>query len=403
MLYTLAWKNIWRNKKRSTIILLAITFGLWGGLYSGALWMGMGESMVDTAINRDLAHLQIHEKGFLNNIRINQSIPNAETIIKQIAGEVETKAVSGRTLFEGMAASSTSSFGVRINGIVPEVEQKVSSISTKLVTGQYFGTGKRNEIVIGKKLAERLKLKLNNKIILSFQSLDGDIQYESCRVVGIFRSASSLFDQSNVFLTQTTLKKILGKDLIHEIVIRSKNAELMYPLYDRLKAQYTELEVKSWRDLAPELAYTAAVMESFTYMFVGIILFALLFGIINTMLMSVLERTHELGMLLAIGMSKFRVFMMILIETIYLSITGGILGFIIGALSISQSQNIGLDFSALSESLGSFGASTIIYPVMPTEMYLEFFVMIIFTALCAAIMPALKAIRLQPSEAIRTY
>ena len=117
MLIVLAWKNIWRNKKRSLIIVLAATFGLWGGIYSGAIWMGMGESMVDMSIDRNLAHIQIHKKGFLDNVSISNYLENADDIFSTLQQIPLIKYISQRTLYEGMAASPTSSMGVKIVGI----------------------------------------------------------------------------------------------------------------------------------------------------------------------------------------------------------------------------------------------------------------------------------------------
>ena len=358
MLINLAWKNVWRNKKRSTIILLAVAFGLWAGIYSGAIWIGMGESMVDSAIDRQLGHIQIHSEGFLDNINIQNDIPEAAKMITVIATLDSVTHVAGRTMFEGMCASPTSSFGVRIVGVDPEVESKISSIHDKVIKGTYFNSNKRNTIVIGAKQADRLKLKINSKTVISFQSPDGDIQYEACRVVGIYKTNSTFFDQANIFLSQANLNKILGRDMIHEIVIRTHTSKAMLPVYNDLELRFANLDVENWKTLAPELDYTAAVMELFTYLFVGIILFALLFGIINTMLMSVLDRTRELGMLMAIGMSKLKIFGMILIETIFLSFSGAVIGLMIAWLTIAWSNMGGLDFTALSESLGSFGADT---------------------------------------------
>ncbi|MEJ2051616.1 MAG: ABC transporter permease, partial [Calditrichota bacterium] len=119
MLTSLAWKNIWRNKKRSLIIIIAITFGLWGGLLAGAIMMGWGESMVDTAIDRNLAHIQIHNPGFLRDKEVTNYIPDGLAIMDSVQTIPGVKAVSGRTLVEGMAASPTSTFGVTIMGIDP--------------------------------------------------------------------------------------------------------------------------------------------------------------------------------------------------------------------------------------------------------------------------------------------
>ena len=147
----------------------------------------------------------------------------------------------------------------------------------------------------------------------------------------------------------------------------------------------------------------AAAMESWSYVFVGIILMALIFGITNTMLMAVMERTQELGILMAVGMKKGKVFIMILLETIMLSITGGVCGMITGAVTITALSRTGLDLTAFASSLESFGASTVLYPFLPAGMYFILVAMIIAAAGIASTMPAWKAIHLKPSDAIRAY
>ncbi|NIA29011.1 MAG: FtsX-like permease family protein [Actinobacteria bacterium] len=404
MIASLAWKNIWRNKKRSLIIILATALGLWGCLLAGAIWMGWGESMVDTAIDRDLSNIQIHKKGYTQNNEIVNFIPNGFRILKETQSIAGVKAVSGRTLVEAMAASPTSTFGVKIVGIIPAQAKKVTDIYNRLIEGNYFTGNGRNPIVIGKKLATRLGLKLHSKIVLSFQGLDGSLNYAAFRIVGIYKTESSLFDQSNVFMQQADLFRLLSsKPIIHEIAIRTESARIMPQVYDVLKPKYSHLAVQTWEELAPEVAFTSAAMESFTYIFLGIILFALLFGITNTMLMAVMERVRELGVLIAVGMKKGKIFAMILLETILLSITGGIAGIVIGGLSIAYFSHTGIDLSALASSMETFGASTLLHPFLPLDMYIALTVMIVITASISAVLPAWKAVHIQPSAAIRTY
>ncbi len=404
MLISLAWKNIWRNKKRSLIILTAITFGLWGGLMSGAIMMGMGESMVNTAIDQDLSHIQIHKKGYSKDKEIINFIPNGPEIIKQTRAVKGVKAVSGRTLIIGMASSPASTFGVKIFGINPDDAKTVTNLYEKIIDGGYFESDRKNQIVIGKKLAKRLNLKLRKKIVLSFQGLDGSIVYTACRVVGIFKTESTQFDEMNVFVNQKDLFRVLDtKPVIHEIAIRAESAKIMPAVYETIKAKFESLSVQTWQEIAPEVAFLSVTMQSFTYLFVAIILFALLFGITNTMLMSVVDRTRELGVLIAVGMKKGRVFTMILLETIFLSITGGIAGILIGGLTIYYFSFSGLDLSAFAEGFESFGSSAVLYPFLPFAMYIILTIMIIVSANIAAILPAWKAIHLQPSKAIRTY
>ncbi len=404
MILSLAWKNIWRNKKRSLIITIAISFGLWGGLFSGAVMMGMMESVVETAINRDLSHIQVHKTDYSKEKEIINYIPGGIHVLENISKIDMVKVASGRTLIDGMISSPTSSFGTKIVGINPEDAIKLTDINKSILEGTYFNAKYRNQIIIGKKLSERLNLKLRSKVVLSFQNLEGEITYIACRIVGIFKTASTLFDESNVYVDQKDLFRILESEpIIHEIAIKVGTTDLIEPTSEKIKSKYESLDVQMWQELAPEIAYLSETTEIYTYVFVAIILLALLFGITNTMLMSVVDRTREFGMLLAIGMKKGRVFVMIVLETIFLSFTGGLIGTLISILSIAYFAGKGIDLSAIAASMESFGASTMLYPFLPLAMYIILTIMIVIAANIAALLPAWKAMHLVPSEAIRTY
>ena len=352
MLLALAWKNIWRNKKRSLIVIIAITFGLWGGLLSGAIMMGMSDSMIESAINRDLSHIQIHKPEYDRDKLIKNYIPNSGEVISKLEQSEAVKAISPRTLIYGMAASPASSFGVKIVGIDPQKAMQVTSIHEKIVAGDYFKSDRKNQIVIGQKLAKRLNLKIRSKVVLSFEGMEEDIKYLACRVTGIYKTESGQFDETHVYLRQTDIFRILeSKPVYHEIAILLNSTESIKPFTTQLKNEFSNLQIQSWNELAPDLDFLSLTMQNFTYLFVAIILFALLFGITNTMLMSVMDRIRELGVLIAIGMKKFKVFFMILLETVFLSLTGGALGIIIGSLSISYFNFSGINLSAFSASL----------------------------------------------------
>ena len=402
MLISLAWKNVWRSPKRSSIIIAAITFGLWGGLLAGAIMMGWGESMVSSAIDRDLAHIQIHKPGFLKDREITNFIPGAANMLTQIRSAPGVVGVSGRTVFDGMASSPTTTFGVQIYGVDEEQAQKVSNINQLIIQGRYLNKDDKNPIVIGQKLAGRLGLKLNSKVILSFQALDSTMVSAAFRIRGIFKSESSAFDESHVFVNRENLAGLIGRDnVIHEIAIRVNNSKLIPKVLAVLEEEYPDLSVKTWDQISPETAVTAYGMEFWSYIFVGIILLALVFGITNTMLMAVMERTRELGILIAVGMKRSKVFRMILMETIMLSLTGGAGGMILGWITILILAHTGINLSAFAASLESFGAAAILYPFLPLTMYIILFVMIIVAATIGATMPAWKAIHLLPSRAIR--
>ena len=322
----------------------------------------------------------------------------------QLNQSKEVKAVSPRTLIYGMAASPASSFGIKIISIDPQKAEQVTSIHQKIVDGDHFKSDRKNQTIIGQKLARRLNLKIRSKVILSFEGLEEDIKYLACRVSGIYKTESSQFDETHVYLRQSDMFRILeSKPIYHEIAILLNSTDLIQSFNEQLKSKYGSLQIESWNEIAPDLDFLAVVMKNFTYLFVAIILFALLFGITNTMLMSVMDRIRELGVLIAIGMKKIKIFTMILFETIFLSLTGGLLGIVIGGISISYFNFSGMDLSAFSASMESFGSSAMLYPFLPTAMYLTLTVMIIVAANFAALLPAWRATHLQPSEAIRTY
>lgn len=404
MLLSLAWRNIWRNKKRSLIILVSIAFGLWGGLFAGAVMMGMGESIIDSAIERNLAHIQIHHPQFSLDKDINLSVKDGVHRVRQIRAIPGVEAVSGRTIIEGMAASPTSSAGVMIVGVVPQDMGVVTSMSDKIVAGDFFETQYKRSIIIGQKLASTLNLKVRNKIVLSFQGLDGNIIYHAARVVGIYKTEANTFDGAYVFLPRDQLLDVLGSEpMVHEIAIRISSGEEVLPILEDLKTRYPEALIQTWKDIAPEIAFLSQVMEQFSYVFVAIILFALLFGIINTMLMSVIDRIREFGMLMAVGMKKRRVFGLIILETIFLSVTGGVVAILVSAGTVSYFGSRGIDLSYFSHSLASFGMNTMLYPFLPSAMYVGIVLMIIIAANLAGLFPAYKAVRIEPSEALRVY
>lgn len=404
MLIILAWKNIWRKKKRSLIIVAAIAFGLWGGLFSDATMMGMAESMVETAISRDLGHVQIHNPAYDKDMDIRNYIADAGEVLARGRKVPGVRAAATRAIVTGIAASPTSSYGVRITAIIPEETAEITDINTSIIEGVYFEEGRKNQILIGRKLATRLNLRLRSKVVLSFQDLNGNIAYIACRVTGIFKTSSTAFDETSVFIHQDDLFRTLeGPPVFHELVFRADNAEMIDSVKAAMVRAFPDLLVESWADLAPELAYMTDISGLYSYIFVAIILFALLFGITNTMLMSVVDRVREFGVLLAIGMKRGRIFMMIIFETLFLSFTGALAGIAISLASIAWYGNHGIDLSSISTSLESFGMSTMLYPFLPVTMYVVLTIMIVITANIAALIPALKAIRLVPSEAIRNY
>ena len=404
MLFTLAWKNIWRNKKRSLVILTAITLGLWAGLFSVAVMIGSWDTTVNSTVDRYLSHIQIHTKEFKDENLISFYIPHGNEISDEIKKLKEVKDVSARVIIEGMASSPTSSRGVSIIGVDPISEKSVTTIADKIVDGDYFNGIKKNPVMIGERLAEKLGLKLRSKLVLSFQGIDTTLTYAAFRVVGIYKTESSQFDEANVYVRKIDLYSVMNsKPIVNEIAIRLNKLANLDTTLVMLKKSFAPLVVESWKDLAPELSMMYEYLIVELEIFLAIIMAAFLFGITNTMLMSVLDRVREFGVLLAVGMKRMRVFLLIMIETVILSLIGGIIGMAMGSLTIWYFSDKGIDLTLFSEGLSAWGMPTILYPILPTYFYGILTTMIIATAIFAAIYPSVKTIKLRPADAIRTY
>lgn len=400
MLFTIAWRNIWRNKTRSTVVIASVAVGLFAGMFMMAFFWGLAIQEIDSAVDIQLSHIQIHNLSFSDDKDVNFTVENGPAIINEIRRDTNVNAVSGRVITSGMISSSSTASGVEIHGIIPADEKSVSTIYRDIVEGDYFTGEKKNEIVIGKKLAEKLGVKLHSKIVLTFQSKSGDLTAGSFRIAGIFRSRNSTFDESTVFTKFDDLAQLLGTgDGIHEIAIILKDGKVAETVANRFKKQYPALLIQTWKELSPEIAMLTGLFDQMMYIIIGIILLALMFGIINTMLMAVLERQREFGILMAIGMNKPRVFFMVVLESVMLTCVGIPAGILLAIVTVDFFSKHGIDLSAFSQALSQFGFSNIVYPELQTNMFLPVIFMTALTAILSAIYPAIKALQFKPAIA----
>ena len=202
-----------------------------------------------------------------------------------------------------MIASSETGGGVKILGVDPEKEKTVTNLYTKVTEGKYFEGVKRNPILIGQKLAEKMKVKLNSKLVITLQDTQGNIISEAFRVCGIYDASNGMYEEMNVFVRKSDLARIVHIDesVAHEIAVHLKDHELLTLNTEIIASKHKDLLVQNWKQLAPELGYINEIGDMYIYIFVVIILLSLGFGIVNTMLMVVMERVKEIGMLMAIG------------------------------------------------------------------------------------------------------
>jgi putative ABC transport system permease protein len=407
MITSLAWKNIWRNKIRSLVVIAAIVVGLTGGIFSIAIMNGMVEKRMESAVGLETSHIQIHHPSFLENKEIRYMIPHTDSMSKVLMANQSVSSFTKRTKVFAMINSPYASNGVMITGIDPEDEKKVTSIYKKISdsSGNYFAAEKRNQVVISQRMADKLKVRLKSKITLTFQGIGDTLTGGSFKIVGIYSTSNGPFDDMNVFVRNSDLKRIanIGADECHEIAIIVKDPEQFQQVADDLKKALPGYKIETWKEIQPELGMMNDMLAQTYAILMIIIMLALMFGIVNTMLMSVLERVRELGMLMAIGMNKRKLFKMIMLETLFLSLTGALAGMVISFLLILQVHRNGIDLSSFSEGLQSFGYEAVIYPSLGAVYYVMIAVMVAIFAIISSIYPARKALSLHPADALKTF
>jgi len=402
-LLKISWRNVWRNKARSVVIILATAFGLWGGIIATALITGMLEQQFQSSIKNQVSHLQIHHPEFIRQQLSEFHIQKIDTIFKELSNSNLVLAYTGRTRLNGMIANAAMTSGVEIYGIQPEIENAVTSYKEQIIEGSYFESDLQHPVVIGAPLAEKMKIELEDRIVLTFQDIEGNITAASFRVCGIFRTSNSFNDERNLYVLQSDLTQLIGQDnIIHEIAILLHSIDKVNTYRDHLQSLFPDYEIRTWAEISPDLSFIGEFSGMAMMILLIIILFALAFGLLNTMLMTIFERTRELGVLMSVGMNKFKVFSMILYETSFLVITGAMLGTIIGAVTVRITGKYGIDLTHMgADTMSEWGFDAIIYPELETTFYANLALLVLITAVLAAIYPAYKALRLRPAEAVR--
>lgn len=404
MLIQMAWRNIWRNRIRSLVIIASVTLGLVAGIFVLGLYDGILHARLHTLIETEVSHMQLHHPSFKTDYEAGYTIPKGDSLLLSLSTLPFIRQASGRLMANGILLTSTGSSGVQIIGVVPDIENSLSQLQSKLIQGKGFETAKRNQVIIGKKLADKMKVKVGSKIVLTFTDKESTIVSAAFRIAGIYQSDNTPLDQRNVYVHLNDLGRLLGIESgYHEIAILLRENADLASAQAQLQHQHPALTIETWQELSPETKLMIETTDTYSIIFIIIIMLALMFGIINSMLMAILERTREIGMLVALGMNKLKLFLLILWETTLLTLAGVPFGFAAAWIMINYFNTHGIDISSFSgAAMSGFGFSSLIYPEFPWTKLLTVFYIVGSTALLASLFPSYKALKLVPVEAMRT-
>ena len=401
-LIKISWRNIWRNRTRTLVIIIALVLGLMGAIFSASVRMASEQQQFEDTVENQISHIQIHHPEFIANPEAYYRIPRGKNISNEINARDDVIRAAPRTVLDGMAASANMNEGIRIKGVEPEAEAKTTGLDELIEEGSYFTEESRlPSILIGERLAEKLNAEVGSRLVLTFQDIEGEIVSSSFRVEGLYSITSRRFEERMVFVKTSEINDLIGDaEAVTEIAVLLDDHDKYRDVAGELEKAYPDMKVRHWADLDPTLFYALEVLDQVLILLVAIIIMGVSFGLLNTILMSILERVRELGILMAVGMKKARVFSMIVMESAMVSLIGGAVGLILSFAMVRILNIYGIRVPG-GEGLEDFGYASVIYPEIDTVFYFQSGMVVIIFAILASIYPAWKAIRLQPAEAVR--
>lgn len=402
-LTTLAWRNLWRNYRRTSIMLLAIAVGVWAMIFMSALMRGMTDEMVLTGLRTLPGEVQVHHPRFRADPSVVNSMSPPGPALLAALQQPPVRAWAGRLRVPAVIASERGSRGVTLLGVDPVAEARLDSLPGTIEQGRFLDGPDDRGLVIGANLARRLETGLGKRVVIMSQDRDNNVADRGARVVGIYRGRLQAEEDQFVYAGVQVIQGMLqlGQD-ITEIAATAGDYRSVANWYPRIAAAAgDELEVLPWTELDRFLGAMLAVQDGFSLVFMVVIFLALSFGLVNTLVMAVFERVREIGLMQALGMRPGLILAQVLLESLYLLCLGLLAGNLLAWLSIKPLES-GIDISSVAQGMEMMGMSTNLYPVLALQDMLMSTAVVIVLGILASLLPAWRAARLNPVRALNT-
>jgi len=397
----LAWRNLWRNHRRTIVMVSAITIGVWAMIFMTALMRGMVNDMIRDGIRALPGHVQVHHPDFRDDPSINNLIPTPDAALTEAFSQSDLAGWASRVRVPAIISSERDSRGVTLIGVDPMLETSIAAIGSDIAEGRNLADVNDGGVVIGRKLARKLDTALGKRVVLMSQDPDNEIADRGYRIVGIFEANLEQYEESFVFVAKATLQKMLGiGDQVTEVAVLAADYRDLEAVTRQVKRLAGEnVEVLPWQQLNAYLGSMLKVMDGFVLVWMIVVFLALSFGLVNTLVMAVFERVREIGLMLALGMRPASILGQILVESVLLLVIGLILGNFLAWASVVPLRD-GIDISAVAEGMEMFGAASILYPSLELDDMITANVVVLVLGFFASLSPAWRASHYQPIEAI---
>ncbi|MEP4149320.1 MAG: FtsX-like permease family protein [Halioglobus sp.] len=401
VLFTLAWRNLWRNHRRTLIMLVAIVIGVWAMILFSSLMGGMVDEMVRGGLRTLPGEVQIHHPDYRDDPSVANSI---EAPTGPLLDQLKSPPVTGwasRVKVPAMISSERDSRGIELLGVDPAAEISLGFDPADIVEGRFLEGPDDKGLVIGRKLAERLETQLGKRVVIMSQDPDNNVADRGIRIVGIYKARLQATEELKVYTGRGTLQAMLNiGDQVSEIAITGGDFREVANWWLLIEqAAGPELETLPWMTLDGYLESMMDMQTSFNVIIMVVIFLALSFGLVNTLVMAVFERVREIGLMMALGMRPGWIMYQVLLESIILLSLGLVLGNILAVATILPLED-GIDISAVADGLEMAGMGSTLYPSLQVSDMVMSTAVVLVLGLLASLLPAWRASRYNPIQAL---
>tara|TARA_R110001583_G_scaffold159486_1_gene311325 strand:- start:3866 stop:5086 length:1221 start_codon:yes stop_codon:yes gene_type:complete len=406
MLLKLAWLNIWRNKRRTIITATSVFFAVLLAIIFRSLTDGVYDNMIHNVVSYSSGYLQIHQKGYWDEQSIDNTFEEDQQLYQELLKNSKVTNIMPRLKTFALASNGNKTKGVLVLGIDPDREKKVNNLSDKIVAGEYIKSIKDNAVVIGEGLASQLKLKVNDTLVLLGQGYHASSAAAKFRVKGLIKLGAIELNNNVVYMPLQQSQYMHGAEnrLSSVSIMLDKSVDL-----EKLKQSLQQsinsnkYEVLSWKEMMPELDQFIEADSTGHYIIIGVLYLIISFGLFGTLLMMIFERKHELGILVAIGMKKKLLALVLLLESVMISLIGCFTGVIAGILFIKWFTLHPIHLTGeLKQVYEDYGIESIIYFSSHEKIFIVQTLIVLMLSILLAFYPGYKVIKLKPVEAINS-
>lgn len=397
----LAWRNLWRNHRRTLIMLLAIGTGVWAMIFMSALMRGMTDQMVLNGLAVLPGEVQIHHPAYRSDPSVVNSMAHPSAGLLQALQREPVTAWAARVRVPAVIASEYDSRGVTLLGVDPAAERALGSVPETIVAGRFLSGADDRGIVLGASLARKLDTELGKRVVIMSQDPENNVADRGTRVVGIYEARLASTEEQFIYAGRDVIQSMLGiGTAVSEVAVTGGDYRQVAAWAPAIAAAAGEnLEVLTWMTVDTFLASMLAMQDGFTLILMVVIFLVLSFGLVNTLAMAVFERVREIGLMQALGMRPRLILYQLLLESLYLLTLGLLAGNVLAWLTIKPLES-GIDVSGVAQGMEMMGVGATLYPALAVQDMLMSSAVVIVLGLLASLLPAWRAARLDPVRAL---